>query len=196
MSNLISRPQIARTRLLELLTAQAFDVNKILAANVALVGLRGYFADSLGVKDQNDFNLYDDAMLVLERGEIIGRYNANTDPAQREGRAMLAPGRYLFYRGKHKGRIDAFRAYPEGAVWPCWRLRNGQLERSTCSHINIHDGGLTNTWSEGCQTLPGKRAAAVWGDQFAAMRDQVYQLMRNYKEDVIAYYLLDATGLI
>lgn len=190
---MLNRPQITDERLKDIIAASPFSYP---GGYVSLVGLRGYFANSVGIKGANDVNVYDDAMLVLENQQIVGRYNANTDPSKQEGRAHLLPGIYTFYRGRHKNRIDAFRAYPEGVVWKCERMQNGVMIPSTCSYINIHDGGITNTWSEGCQTLPGAKAASVWENQFAEMRDLVYKLMRQHSQLVVGYLLLDVTGKI
>lgn len=148
---------------------------------VIVYGVRGYFLNSIGKSGENDFNVYDDAMLVRVNGELIATFNANTDPSKPgQGKAILKPGIYQFYRGLHKGRIKAFRAYPEGVKLPVIRNQGTRLIESTAQYINIHDGGLTDTWSEGCQTLPGAKAASQWGDQFAEFRNLVYDKLDRY----------------
>lgn len=136
--------------------------------DLLLVAVRGYFKNTVGKKGENDINKWDDAMLVYENGTLIKTFNANTDPSKQD-LAMLDPGVYQFARGKHKGRIDAFRASPEGVRLPC--TRNGK--KSWCSFINIHDGGRNDTWSAGCITLPN------WATefQFNTFRNLVYNRM-------------------
>jgi hypothetical protein len=149
---------------------------------VVVIGVRGYFKDTLGKKGANDWNLYDDAFLVRAQGDLLATFNANVDPSrQRANQAQLVPGLYHFYRGQHKGRIRAFRAYPEGVKLRCKRQQaDGWEYDAYCQYINIHDGGLNDTWSLGCQTAPGAKAASVWGNQFAEFRDLVYRLMDQH----------------
>ena len=158
-----------------------------------IIGVRGYFANSMGKPGQNDFNIWDDAILVYADGDLIRTFNANTDPSKRRaGKAMLDPGVYQFYRGVHKQRIRAFRAYPEGVRWPCTRQNaTGKWAKSLCQLINIHDGGLSDTWSEGCQTIPNFRPDY----QFNAFRDLVYSLMDKYRLKTVTYLLLDEPTL-
>lgn len=184
---MIGKPQI-KDAALDTLIAQHLTIPE---PPVLIVGMRGYYANTFGVPGRNDWNLYDDALIVRERGDIVGRFNANTDPSVRPGRAQLPPGLYTFYKGKHKSRIDALRAHPEGVTWKCKRMVKGQLVDSTCSHINIHDGGLTNTWSEGCQSIPGRKAARVWGNQYGAFIEQVYRLMQQHNQQVVHYLLVE-----
>ncbi len=150
------------------------------------MGIRGYYSSSMGPTDGNDYNLYDDA-IVLVTPKSFQTFNANTDPsfARKNGRslAVLMAGRYKFYKGKHKGRYNALRAYPEGVKLPC--TREGKI--TVCSLINIHKGGMSNsssgvTWSEGCQTLPPKQ----W-DSFIT---STYQLMMDYGLKTIDYILV------
>lgn len=155
---------------------------------VLLIGVRGYFLNSIGKRNENDFNRWDDAILVLEKGELVKTFNANTDPSKlRADVAMLKAGIYKFYKGRHKNRIDALRAFPEGVKWDCVRQdRNGKWYEAKCSHINIHDGGLSDTWSAGCQTLPNYAG----NRQFNEFRDLVYKLMSASKMKTVDYLLL------
>lgn len=120
---------------------------------LVLIGIRGYYSKSLGATDKNDINLYDDAMIVWGL-DTFETYNANTDPSYADKNlAMLDTGVYQFYKGKHHGKYNALRAYPEGVKLAC--TRDGK--KSLCSAINIHYGGVSGsyiTWSAGCQTIP------------------------------------------
>ena len=158
-----------------------FDEGKL--PKVVVFAIRGYFLNSMGKPGVNDFNIYDDAWLVYDNGTLVRTFNANTDPSKHKANlAWLNTGVYQFYKGRHRNRIDAFRAFPEGVKWRCKRERfDGKLEDSWCSHINIHDGGRTNTWSEGCQTSL----------QFVEFRELVYSLMKKHREKLLTYVLLD-----
>lgn len=116
---------------------------------ILMVFIRGYYADSMGRKGRNDQGMYDDAAFIISP-TVFRSFNANTDPQKAGARhAMLKPGRFHFYRGKHKGKYDAWRPYPEGIRLEC--TRDGVS--STCANTNIHRGGFGNTNSEGCLTI-------------------------------------------
>ena len=106
-----------------------------------LLFIRGHYLDTMGRENVNDRNIYDDSVFLVSEGfKIFESFNANTDPAfvRRGNRdlAMLDLGRYRFYKGKHRGKYNALRAFPEGVLLPC--TRNGKP--STCQYINIHSG--------------------------------------------------------
>lgn len=133
--------------------------HKMTNDRLRLIFIRGYYLDSMGKQGANDINIYDDACFVISP-TIFESFNANTDPSfvtAQNGRklACLALGVFQFYRGLHKGKYKALRAYPEGVILPC--TRDG--EKSTCSAINIHKGSSNPayrnvTFSEGCLTIP------------------------------------------
>lgn len=154
-----------------------------------LIGIRGYYLNSMGEPNVNDFNLYDDACVILGE-KVYKTFNFNTDPSfvkrKSDGKplAVLNKGVYKFYRGKHQNKYNALRAYPEGVVLPC--TRDGKP--STCSFVNIHKGGETPssagvTWSEGCQTVPKR--------QWADFIETVYLHMSRHNLSTIDYILLD-----
>ena len=47
---------------------------------VLVIGIRGYFRNSVGKAEENDFNVWDDAAIVYENGTLIKTFNSNTDP--------------------------------------------------------------------------------------------------------------------
>lgn len=152
--------------------------------SLLLIGVRGYFLNTMGKAGVNDINIYDDAMLVYADGNLVKTFNANTDPSKSGAKlAKLDPGVYQFYKGRHKNRIDAFRAYPEGVRLPC--TRDGV--KSLCSAINIHDGGIGDTWSAGCQSLPNRGGYT----QFTEFRDLVYNLMDKHGLKTVTYLLIE-----
>lgn len=156
---------------------------------LVLIGVRGYYSKTMGDTPGNDINLYDDAMILVGQN-VFGTWNSNTDPSfVNKGLATLLPGVYLFHKGKHHGRYNALRSFPEGVSWPC--TRDGKP--SKCSAINIHKGGLQNslkdgvTWSHGCQTIPSTQ----W-DEFI---ETVYKFMYEKKLTQITYILVEADAV-
>ena len=159
---------------------------------------RGYRRDSMGKVGVNDFGIWDDAMFYVSPTTYLAE-NANTDPS-RDGwnagagkpMAVLNVGVWPFRRGPHKGRTPALRQMTEEEA----RLRNvpndgrfsvtrtyavgdprNYIEAGYYA-INIHPGGDVGTSSEGCQTLPRKRAdkflQTVWDETEAAGVDVIW----------------------
>jgi hypothetical protein len=152
------------------------------APKLVILGVRGYYS-KMGATPGNDINLYDDAIFVV--GTKYVAFNANTDPSfyKRRGKALakIDTGNYKFYKGKHKGRYNALRAFPEGVKIPC--TRDGKP--STAQYINIHKGGTSGTdvtWSEGCQTIP----APQWNEFI----NLAYREMDDHKVRTVDYILI------
>jgi lysozyme len=126
---------------------------------VCLVGIRGYYRDSMGAKGKNDRGIYDDA-LILVTPNVHAAFNANVDPGAyginpkvRKGYASLKPGVYRYKLGKHGLR----RGNPYTALvqsGPVTVQRDGGREETGWFGINIHKGSNRSVSSEGCQTLP------------------------------------------
>jgi lysozyme len=162
---------------------------KIPPQKVALVFVRGHYLDSMGEKGKNDINIYDDSCFLVNHDfTLFESYNANTDPSftRRGGRALasLNLGLYDFYRGQHRNKYNALRAFPDGVVLPC--TRDGKP--STCQYINIHKGGtsmlgINVTFSEGCLTIPDIQ----FGDFIA----RVYDAMRKNAQSTIPVILIE-----
>ena len=186
-----SRPQRPRTQIEELLEEYGLPTDK-----VVLVGVRGYYKDSMGKPGKNDHDIYDDA-LFLRSPDRFQSYNFNTDPSRHYGTklAKLIAGRvYKFYKGDHHiGRPNAYKAlrpYPEGVQWEC--TRDGVI--SLCSYTNIHEGGPDRpgdlhdfTGSMGCQTVP-KGQFRPDPDDFQPL---VYSQMTKYGQKTIDYLLVE-----
>lgn len=144
-----TRPRITRA-----------EVEKLLARNrverdVALVGIRGYYLNTLGAPGQNDRGIYDDAICVISQQAFV-TFNANVDPSvHRRAIAVLQPGVWLYKLGIHglsRPKSQQYRALVQAA--PVTVLRDGVGADSGWFGINIHRGGNTTTSSLGCQTLP------------------------------------------
>lgn len=171
-----SRPKQTRDETAAILARYGIDPSQ----EIALLGVRGYYSTTFG-KTGNDINVYDDALFVISP-DTYKAYNFNTDPA-RSGKklAMLSAGLYEFYKGKHKGKYNALRPYPEGVRLPC--TRDGV--KSLCGATNIHRGGQNDTWSEGCQTIPEP--------QFSEAMPLIYKQMTKYGQKTIKYALVDVS---
>lgn len=124
-----------------------------------LVGVRGYYQDSMGKPGVNERNLYDDALFVIGK-DTFASFNANTDPsAWRPGVATLLPGCHPYRPGNHGisrpgGGYPAFRPATNGEALPVKRDGESTVpSKRPGVAINIHRGGRTTTSSEGCQTI-------------------------------------------
>lgn len=160
------------------------EVNEILAANgvadkVVLLGVRGYYQDSLGKLGENDRNIYDDVIIVISPRRFAA-FRANTDPSvYRAGIATMRTGVHRYQKGKHKGRYWALKLVG-GRVEV---TRDGQKGTRIGIALSIHKGGVRTTGSEGCQTL----APADW-TEFIKI---VYDEMDFYRQETIPYCLID-----
>lgn len=124
-----------------------------------LLGVRGYYRDTMGKSGTNDRGIYDDAIFVVGR-ETFAAFNANTDPSRfRAGIASLLPGWHPYRPGNHGitrpgGGYPAFRPATKGEALPVIRDDEPGIPSNRPGvAINIHRGGRTTTSSEGCQTI-------------------------------------------
>ncbi len=155
-----TRPKAPRAQI------EALAQRKGMTAKFYLVGVRGYYEDTMGVAGRNDRGIYDDAMFLVTPDGFFP-FNANTDPSRvRKGRgtgagkgmARLNPGLWLAYRfGVHKaGTPRAHEALRQAAAMVTVTRDgiDGDYEETGYFWINIHRGGVNTTSSEGCQTIP------------------------------------------
>ena len=152
--------------------------------DVALVGIRGYYLDSMGIVGKNDRNIYDDAIFVVSPN-VYATFNANTDPsAFRKGVASLVPGVHMYRKGNHG--ISRGPGYP--ALRPATKKEALPVFRDDVGvsigyNINIHRGGHNTTSSLGCQTIPPS--------QWLAFQTLVYEEMDRYSQKTIPYLLIE-----
>lgn len=169
-----NRPKQTREETLAILAAHGVDMG-----GVVLLGVRGYYQDSMGVKGANDQAMYDDALFIVSP-DIHLACNFNTDPQKSGARkAKLDAGVYQFYKGKHKGKYNALRPFPEGVSLPC--TRDGV--KSMCGATNIHKGGFHDTFSEGCQT--------IYPTQYDKAMQTIYSEMSKYGQKTVTYVLVE-----
>lgn len=137
-----------------------------------VVGIRGYYRDTMGAKGKNDRGIYDDAIFVVGP-ETFAAFNANTDPSRhRPGIASLISGVHPYKPGNHGisrpgGGYPAFRPNTKGEALPV--MRDGQDGIKQGIAINIHKGGYKGTSSLGCQTIP----PAQWDAFYALTRSEM-----------------------
>jgi len=154
-----------------------------------LLGIRGYYLNTMGVKGKNDRGIYDDAAFWITPTAFVS-YNFNTDPRtyrkgkgtdeSTKGMAVLKNGTWLYQMGLHKG-YQAFRQAEEVIV-----VRDGETENYEDKGwfgINIHRGGINTTSSAGCQTLP----VAQW-DSF---KNTGYDQLKLHNQKKFPYVLVE-----
>jgi lysozyme len=173
-----SRPKEVRKSIEKLLNGLA------VLDEAVIVGIRGYYLNSMGVKGKNDRGIYDDAIFVISPS-VFASFNANTDPSiYRKGVAVLKPGVYRYKKGKHgisRGQgYPALRPATEGEKLPV--SRDG-LGDSFGVAINIHKGNIKTTSSLGCQT--------IYPIQWTGFINLVYEQMDRYKQKTIPYILAE-----
>ena len=127
-----------------------------------IVGVRGYYRDTMGKVGANDRGIYDDALFIVAPGVHFSAWNGNTDPSRgrpgsgtgaAKGMAVLKPGLWRAHRfGLHKGQYRAL--VQTGGKVTVTRDGTPPYDDTGYLGINIHRGGNTTTSSEGCQTIP------------------------------------------
>lgn len=162
-----------------------------------VIGIRGYYLNSMGAPGVNDRGIYDDAIFVYSPS-IMAAYNGNTDPStyrkgsgkgSTKGMASLNPGAWYVHKfDYHKGKYLAL----------CQRLgevtvtRDGNPSYLDTGYfgINIHKGGYNGTSSEGCQTI----IPTQWESFITLAVDQAKRYYADkWRVHVIPYFLLPST---
>lgn len=179
-----SRPRMTQADVLKELSAfPASDEFK-----VKVLGIRGYYKESMGNPVKNDRGIFDDAMFIVGP-DFFATFNANTDPSVFKAgiASLVAPQMVLYKPGIHgisgKNPRPAFRQHSRVKV-----MRDGNPTPITDTAnapfwINIHDGGFNTTSSEGCQT--------IYKSQWIMFRDSLnYQLKIN-KQTIFPYCLIE-----
>lgn len=142
-----NRPQWGVDRVMQVMT-------KFGVTMPAMVGVRGYFQDSMGQVGRNDIGIYDDAIFLCSAYAFVS-FNANTDPSVRKPKiATLRPGLYWYKLGIHglsKPKAQQYEALVQADKVTVAR-QDGPTETGWFG-INIHKGGRVSTWSAGCQTI-------------------------------------------
>lgn len=153
-----NRPRMSYSELLPKLQKLGLDAGR---DPVFVVGIRGYYRQTMGSPTENDRGIYDDAIFLVSPS-FFGSYNANADPSRvRRGRgrgagkgmATLNAGLWRVHRfDRHNGKYLAL-CQRAGKVTV---TRDGIVEDYADTGlfgINIHNGGWRTTSSLGCQTI-------------------------------------------
>lgn len=189
-----SRPRMSYSDVVKLTAHLGLDPMK---DPVFVVGMRGYYRDTLGVPGVNDRGIYDDALFLISPA-FFGSYNANSDPSRvrkgsgkgaEKGMASLNTGLWRVHRfDRHNGKYLAL----------CQRLGSVEVTRDGKTQdykdvgqfgINIHNGGWRTTSSLGCQTIHPSQ----WESLISSAVDQAKR-HHGVKWDKVAipYALIDA----
>lgn len=171
---------------------QRKDTEKLLASRrvsdpVCVVGIRGYYRDTMGAKGKNDVGLFDDAIIVVSPN-VHAAFNGNVDPTRlgwnpkvRKPMAQLKPGVYRYKIGMHGLRTkNPYKALVQAGPVTVFR---GDKEETGWFGINIHAAGST-TSSEGCQTVP--RADGQWNALIALIETE----MKRNNAKTLSYVLV------
>jgi len=155
---------------------------------VMVIGIRGYFKDTMGVPGQNDRGIYDDAMFIVTP-DSFKAYNGNTDPSKsKESIAVLQPGIYHYKKGMHGvSGPHPYMALRQDSNVTIKRDGSNELETDSPENrfwIDIHRGGYTTTSSLGCQT--------IHPDQWCNFRDFVFEAMEKHDQHRVPYILIEA----
>jgi lysozyme len=148
---------------------------------VALLGVRGYYRDTMGRAGTNDRGIYDDAMFVVSV-TAFAAFNANTDPSvERPGIAVLERGVWHYKRGLHGiSRGNPYPAFVQADEVTV--MRDGGKPDTGYFGINIHRGGRNTTSSEGCQT--------IFPDQWDAFHELARGEMTRHAQMTVPYVLI------
>lgn len=191
-----SKPRISRERLVANVIGQGLWKNDNVT-RTSVIGVRGYYFNSLGQPNDNDRGIYDDAIFIITP-DTFASFNGNTDPSRYKlGRAVLqSPQKVTYKPGYHgygrKSGHPAFRqasdvvVIRDGGKGNGTPLGGGRFRDSPSSRfwINLHRGGWTTTSSAGCQTIPPNQ----WGAFYGLVRLQ----LERYNQKDFAYYLIEA----
>lgn len=183
------KPGISYPNVLQLL-----QDNKLQMANekVALVGIRGYFRDTMGAKGKNDIGIWDDALIWVDQTQCTA-FNGNTDPSRHYNNvATLRAGIWTYKIGLHGfGRATPpYYAFRQAEPVTVDRYIDGVHSKEDTGNfaINIHRGGPSTTSSAGCQTVPPA--------QWMAFKEYGYMLLARHKKPTFKYLLVENDGSI
>ena len=194
-----STPKASKDIIVQALIDQGLWSNDRIG-KLSVVGVRGYYNNSMGEKNINDRGIYDDGLFIISP-DTFTAYNGNTDPSAqyKTGCAMLrAPQRVVYKPGYHGyGRRSGHPAFRQrsnavvrrdGGVGNGTPLGDGYFQDSKESRfwINLHRGGRTTTSAAGCQTLPSNQ----WPSFYSLVRLQLDR-HNGGKDSAFSYYLIE-----
>lgn len=182
----MAKPKITTERIHALLAKEGVDLT---FEGMCLVGIRGYFRDSMGQPNRNDLGIWDDGFVWIGRDGEFATFNGNTDPSRYyRNVATLKVGKWRYKTGIHPiSRPGGYPAFRQAAKVIVQRWQGGSFTEDIGDFgINIHRGGANTTSSAGCQTLPPTQ----WG----AFKPYGYDLIERYKKKAFLYLLVENHG--
>lgn len=192
-----AKPRLSSTKLREMCKDYGIDRAQ---HPLLIVGIRGYYRNTMGLPAVNDRGIYDDAVFIDTPNSTVS-FNANTDPSRyrrgsgraqaTKGMAMLKPGLWKCYKfGKHKTYLALIQTGGHVTV-----LRDGTPDYDDTGYfgINIHRGGRTTTSSEGCQTIHPDQ----WKSFIELATAEAKRLFgTDYDKVILPYLLIENTGQV
>lgn len=197
----LERPRLSRGEVVQMI--EHFPIDTI-QYPLLVIGLRGYYASSMGNNPGNERGIYDDAIVLYAPksegfSEMFKTFNGNTDPSMvrrgfgtggAKGMAQLQAGVWYSYRfDMHNSRVAPHPAICQRAG-PVSVTRDGDPPYSDTGMfgINIHRGGYYKTSSEGCQTLHPSQ----WDEFIGSAQDAGRALFKEqWKSRVLPYVLIE-----
>lgn len=172
-----TKPQMTKPEVMVYLTNANISLEK---TPVVVVGMRGYYANTFGVKNRNDRGFDDDAFFLITP-RVFKSFNGNVDPSIKRSRiATLIAGIYKAVKWMHKGRYRGYQIVKDTVS------RDGLKGLDTGRHgINFHKHQKNKTDSEGCQTLPES--------QYPEFVECVDRELDHYRQAEFIYLLIDKT---
>ncbi|KAF0215632.1 MAG: hypothetical protein FD174_4080 [Geobacteraceae bacterium] len=187
-----AKPRLSSDELHALL--QPFEIDRV-KHPLVVVGIRGYYRNTMGAPHVNDRGIYDDA-LFIDSPSVTAAYNGNTDPSgyrkgqglgASKGMATLKSGVWFVHRfDMHRGKYLAL-CQRAGEVSV---TRDGEpsYDDTGMFGINIHRGGYKTTSSEGCQTIHPTQ----WESFIALATDQAKRFFGDkWKRTTVPYVLIE-----
>lgn len=181
----MAKPQIGRSETEAYLKRAGIDLKK---EKVVLVGIRGYYLDTMGKKAMNDAGLWDDAFIWITETDMA-TFNGNVDPTRYfKNVASLKVGVWRYKPGPHGSRAyGPYPAYRQAAPVTVLRYVDGKAWKADTGNfgINIHHGSKTgsSTSSLGCQTIPY--------EQWSAFKSYGDMILKSHDKKDFAYLLAD-----
>jgi lysozyme len=163
---------------------------------LVVVGIRGYYKNSMGAPGVNDRGIYDDA-LFIDTSQVTAAFNGNTDPSRvrrghgrggGKGMASLNAGAWFAHKfGLHRGKYLAL--CQTGGDVTVTRDGNPDYQETGRFGINVHRGSFNATSSLGCQTVHPTQ----WDSFIALARDQAMRFFpgEDWKRKIVPYVLLE-----